>query len=222
MKRISGIFILLIILVNIQAQKGLAITQGESAILYSLPKTELCIEITTEQTKQSPGIFYQYSERYLATNDVITEEKSACKLIGIKIVPKAIADAQRTYSITPQKNSPLNYISVDSKGILCGINIGNSETRVLEKRIIEKTQGLQSSQSNLLPLGEEFMMAGSSAKLAEGAAKQIYRLRESRMSLLTGDLEHLPADGSSLQSMLKGMNDLEQQLTELFIGQTTT
>ena len=38
-------------------------------------------------------------------------------------------------------------------------------------------------------------MAGSTAKMAEGAAFQIYAIRESRLSLLSGELEHLPADG---------------------------
>jgi hypothetical protein len=73
-----------------------------------------------------------------------------------------------------------------------------------------------------LPLGEEYMMAGSVAKLAEGAAKQIYRIRESRLSLLTGDLEHAPADGASMQAMLDGLNKSEKELTELFIGKTVT
>jgi hypothetical protein len=78
-----------------------------------------------------------------------------------------------------------------------------------------------SASSALLPLGEEYMMAGSEAKLAEGAAKQIYRIRESRMSLLTADQDKLPADGDSFKSMLEGMNKMERDLTELFVGKTS-
>jgi hypothetical protein len=66
------------------------------------------------------------------------------------------------------------------------------------------------------------MMAGSEAKLAEGAAKQIYRIRESRLGLLTADVERLPADGSSFTSMLDGLNNSERELTELFVGKTST
>jgi hypothetical protein len=72
-----------------------------------------------------------------------------------------------------------------------------------------------------LPLGEEFMLASSESKLAEGAAKQIYRIRERRTALLTADVEHLPADGSSFNAMLEGMNKMERELTELFVGKTT-
>ena len=44
---------------------------------------------------------------------------------------------------------------------------------------------------------EELLMAGSTAKQAEVAAKQIYRIRESRMNILTGDADNLPPDGEA-------------------------
>ena len=64
------------------------------------------------------------------------------------------------------------------------------------------------------------MLASSTAKMAEGAAKQIYRIRESRLALLTADVDQLPADGESLRAMLDGMDSMERELTELFTGTT--
>ena len=61
-------------------------------------------------------------------------------------------------------------------------------------------------------------MAGSVAKMAEGAAKQIYRLRETRLNLLAGDMEHVPADGVAMQLVLDELNKQEQALVELFVG----
>jgi hypothetical protein len=57
--------------------------------------------------------------------------------------------------------------------------------------------------------------------MAEGAAKLIYRIRETRIQLLAGDVEHLPADGTSMQLVLEELDKQEKQLVELFIGTTT-
>lgn len=202
------------------AQTPFSLKKGESCLVYSLPKTEFIIELQTQKTTQKPGVFYRYSERYLATSKVITEEKSGYKLISIAVKPHAIPDNSRTYSVLPAKKSALNYISVDKSGILCGINVLCE--RELEATKSSTTIAETTANQQLLPLGEEYMMAGSEAKLAEGAAKQIYRIRESRLGLLTADLEKLPTDGASLKSMLEGLDAMEQSLTELFTGKTTT
>ncbi len=204
------------------AQNAFSLTEGQSVMVYSLPKTELCIEIVTEKVTEKPGIFYRYSERYLATDKVITEEKTSYKLKSIVVKPRAIADSKRTYSFEPAKKTNQSHLSVDEKGILFGINTPylKDEKKELSVRKSSKTE--DAPTSDLLPLGEEYMMAGSEAKLAEGAAKQIYRIRESRLGILTADVEHLPQDGSSFKTVLNGLNKMEKELTELFVGKVTS
>lgn len=216
MKKLFLISVLFVLTLTAMSQTPLIITEGESTIVYALPKTELCIQVETEKSTLKPGMFYRYSERYLATKNVITEEKTTYRLKSVKVVPRSIPDPARTFSYIPSGQP--SHLSINAKGILCGVNAPVKETD------ISKTTQLpvkESSQPALLPLGEEYMMAGSEAKLAEGAAKQIYRIRESRLSLLTADQDKLPADGESFKSMLDGMNAMESQLTELFIGKTT-
>jgi len=217
MKKLFLISVLFVLTLTGMSQTPLIITEGESTIVYSLPKTELCIQVETEKSTLKPGMFYRYSERYLATKNVITEEKTTYRLKSVKVVPHSIPDQARTFSYIP--SGQLSHLTINARGILCGVNAP------LEKEAdVSKTTQLpvkENSPSALLPLGEEYMMAGSESKLAEGAAKQIYRIRESRLSLLTADQDKLPADGESFKSMLDGMNALESQLTELFIGKTT-
>jgi hypothetical protein len=201
--------------------QAFSLTNGESVLVYSLPKTQFCFEVETEKVTQKPGIFYRYSERYLATTNVVTKEKVSYRLKGMKVTTQAIPDSTRTYAFVQTKKMLTNHIVVNSKGILCGINVPLAEKAIADDQI-EDTVEESPVLSNLLPLGEEYMMAGSEAKLAEGAAKQIYQIRESRMSLLTADGEKIPADGASLKLMLDGMNKLEHELTELFIGKTIT
>ena len=71
-----------------------------------------------------------------------------------------------------------------------------------------------------MPLVEEQFVAGSVAKMAEGAAKQIYRIRETRLNILAGDVEHVPADGKAMELVLNELNKQEQALVALFVGTT--
>ena len=220
MKRLFLFSTLLMLAFIAPAQVPYSLNNGEPALIYSLPKTEFCIEVETEKVTQNPGMFFRYSERYLATKNVVTEEKTTYRLQNIRVKARAIPDPNRTYTFVPAKNSQTSHITVNSQGLLCGVNVPCAIEPMKKQEVDLKT--VESPKpSTLLRLGEEYMMAGSEAKLAEGAAKQIYRIRESRIGLLTADVEHVPADGSSLASMLEGMNKLEQEMTELFVGKTT-
>lgn len=221
MKKLFLLSISLVVSLLVLSQVPFTLKKGESTVVYALPKTELCIEVQIEKVIKKPGAFYRYSERYLATNKVVTESTTTYRLNSITVKTRAIPDARRTYGFIPTKNSALNYLTVNAKGLLCGVNVPcEFDSTELLSSVFFSTDNTQSS--TLLPLGEEYMMAGSEAKLAEGVAKQIYRIRESRVSLLTADVERLPADGASFSSMLDGMNKMERELTELFVGKTIT
>lgn len=221
MKKLIISIVTVICLLSIDTFQLLSAADKNSTLVYSLPKTELIVEIEVEKTTQKPGQYYQYSERYLATNQAITENKTSYRLKDINVKWYSIPDTKRNYSLVVEPKSNLRLLTVNSQGLLCGINVPVAETPQDYSTSKFIATG-KTSENNLLPLGEEYLMAGSTAKLAEGVAKQIYRIRESRLSIITGDLEHFPADGSSLKSMLDELNRMEKQLTELFVGKTTT
>jgi hypothetical protein len=204
----------------VAAQTEFSLPAGGAVLVYSLPKTELSIEVEIEKVMQTPGEFFRFSERYLAVTDVITTERTSFRLKSVRITPRSEADLSRTYTLAVDRKNPLN-ISVNANGLLCGINVPCQATAARCTKPTEQTT-TASTVSKPLPLTEEFMMAGSVVRMAEGAAKQIYRIRESRIALLTADLDQLPADGESLNTMLRGLDEMERELTELFIGTTTT
>lgn len=220
MKKIQFFVAVLYCSFSLSAQE-FSLTENQPAVIYSLPKSEVCIQLEIEKNTRKPGIYYQYSERYLATNQIILEEKTSYRIKSVHLSTRPVADPKRTYVIQPAKKSALNQLSVNEKGILCGVNVPCKPVEIIQEKAINKFES-ETTAASLLPLGEEYLMAGSVAKLAEGAAKQIYRIRESRLSLLTGDMEHLPADGASLQTMLDGLNNSEKELTELFVGKEQT
>ena len=59
-------------------------------------------------------------------------------------------------------------------------------------------------------------MAGSTSRQAEVAAKQIYRIRESRLDILTGEADNLPPDGDAMKLVIQQLEAQEQALSQLF------
>lgn len=72
------------------------------------------------------------------------------------------------------------------------------------------------------PLNEEAAHAASPAKKAAAVASQIFRLRETRNDILSGEVEHAPADGKAMGLVLDELKKQEKALMELFLGRKTT
>ena len=198
------------------AQSSLSLTEGVPSLVYALPATELIFDIEIEKTVEKPGVFLQYSQRYLATNQAVMEESVNFQVKSVRMSTRAIADTSRRFTVLP---TVVKGLVVNEQGILAGINV-TAPRRVInrEHEIIRRENTLLPRPEGILPLNQEYMMAGSTAKMAEGAAYQIYALRESRINLLSGEMDNLPADGESMKLMLQGLDRQERELTELFIG----
>ncbi len=212
--------VLLIILFPIGIKATEPFVLGETERVYSLPKTELMIEIVSEKIKEKPGIFSVYAEKYLGTRDVITVPKHYFNLKQIIISTRTQPDEKRTFRIIPKKKSPVNRLVTNSDGILCGVNIVPQKENKNNEVIAFKSE--EKELQKIVPLTEEYIMAGSVSKMAEGAAKQIFRIRESRLDLLSGYSEDLPKDGETIKTLMGQMDIQEKQLTELFVGATSS
>jgi hypothetical protein len=198
------------------AQTAFSVTEGAPAYVYSLPATELVFELEVEKTVEKPGVFFQYSQRYLATSQVVTAESTNYSLKSVRMSTRSVADISRTFSVSPAEVSGL---VVDANGLLAGVNVEVPRKGLVREhqRAPQRSVSLRARPEGMLPLNQEYMMAGSTAKLAEGAAYQIYRLRESRINLLSGEVDAMP-DGEALKQMLAGIDNQERELTELFVG----
>ena len=63
---------------------------------------------------------------------------------------------------------------------------------------------------------EEILIAGSTAKMAELVAKEIYNIRESKNSLTRGQADYMPKDGAALKLMLDNLDEQEQAMMQMF------
>ena len=202
------------------------VRENEAAVVYYMPKTELVIHIDYEVVTQTPGVFYQYAERYLGAKEIIMENTTNCQLCAVDIATESSADTERAYKVTAQKGMNTQLVSLSEDGRLVGYGIENASLQFSERSQGELQNGSEAAYSleargeELMPLLEEQFMAGSKAKMAEGAAKQIYRIRETRLNILAGDVEHVPADGKAMELVLNELDKQEQALVALFVGKT--
>ena len=67
---------------------------------------------------------------------------------------------------------------------------------------------------------EDILVAGSSAKMAELTAREIYNIRESKNAILRGQADTMPKDGASLKLIISQLDKQERALTESFTGVT--
>ncbi|MBP5290231.1 MAG: DUF4831 family protein [Paludibacteraceae bacterium] len=203
-----------------------ALTTTDAALVYYMPKTILAFDVKYTETTRMQGPFYQYAERYLGTKDIVMADEKVYELKDVDINTKTVADKDRAYKFTPSGNQKAN-IRLDSKGLLEAYNQeqpAEKKTDVYDSRESRDEKPFAGKKAlkkeNIAPLSEEALFASSKAKMAEAAAKQIYRIREARTNLISGDVEHMPTDSKMLDRMLDELDEQEAELVELFVGTT--
>ncbi|MBP5290946.1 MAG: DUF4831 family protein, partial [Paludibacteraceae bacterium] len=182
----------------------------------------LAFDVTYTQTTRTQGPFYQYAERYLGTKDIVMEDESVYELNNITLNTKTVADPDRAYTFTPSGSQKANII-LDKKGLLVAFNAEQQEEKTRDNVFNSEQPKAPRGKKNgagLAPLSEEALFASSKAKMAEAAAKQIYRIREARTNLISGEVEHMPADSKMLGLMLDKLEEQEAELVALFVGET--
>ena len=194
----------------------------DAVLVYYMPKTILAFDVTYTQTTRTQGPFYQYAERYLGTKDIVMEDESVYELNNITLNTKTVADPDRAYTFTPSGSQKANII-LDKKGLLVAFNAEQQEEKTRDNVYNSEQPKAPRGKKNgagLAPLSEEALFASSKAKMAEAAAKQIYRIREARTNLISGEVEHMPADSKMLSLMLDKLEEQEAELVALFVGET--
>ncbi|WP_080905335.1 DUF4831 family protein [Parabacteroides sp. Marseille-P3160] len=201
--------------------KKIAAKSNDYGVTYLLPKTSLIIDVEVIKKTYKSGIYYQYAEKYLGVKDVITEDKVTYELGKISLINKGIPNPENTYLVTFKPGTVAPYAYLTEDGLLCTINAeytppAESALEAVKKAGLPKEKAVDPSVFT-----EELLMAGSTARQAEVAAKQVYRIRESRMDILTGESDNLPPDGEAMKLVIQQLEEQERGLTNLFTGTIT-
>ena len=194
-----------------------AVKANNFGITYSLPKTSLIVNAEVIKTTSKAGPYYKYAEKYLGVKDAISKDKVSYQLGKISLENKGIPDPNNTYIVEFKSGTVAPYAYLTEEGLLCSINAEYIPEENSSKELTKRNkQADQITEASVL--SEELLMAGSTAKQAEVAAKQIYRIRESRLNILTGEADNLPPDGEAMKLVIQQLEEQEQALTNLFTG----
>ena len=186
--------------------------------IYLLPKTGIKITVLVEKTTYTPGELCKYAERYLRIKDASPTPSVSYRIINIRQDAFAVPDTSKYYAIEFNAKTVATNVRLSDDGILLAIN---SEPNKLP----ETTPFVATPRSaNVNPrqyMNEETLAAGSTAKMAELIAQDIYEIRESRNLLVRGQADNMPKDGEQLRLMLNQLDKQDMAMTSLFTGTIT-
>lgn len=198
---------------------------GKSEMVYYSPKTSVRLDFTYEERREEAGEFAAFAEELLGIKDAIKEDKTTYVFQGVEIGTHTQVDLNRPHVICAENGMPWQLVNINERGLLVGYNLP-PEPKEHKKGPEKEPVWSRISPTNVLPYTEEIVDAGNTGAnslraQAQAVAKQIFRIRETRMYLLNGEVEHAPADGQAMELVLKELRRQEKQLVELFTGKVT-
>jgi len=185
--------------------------------IYLLPKTGIRIAVQVEKTTYAPGELCKYAERYLRIKDVSPTPSVNYRITDIRQEAYAVADTSKHYAIEFNAKTAATNVRLSDDGILLGIN---TDPQPQSKSLSSPHSPLSTKIDPRQYMNEEMLAAGSTAKMAELIAQDIYEIRESRNLLVRGQADNMPKDGEQLRLMLNQLDKQDQAMTSLFIGTT--
>ena len=185
--------------------------------VYLLPKTGIKVTILIEKTTYTPGELCKYAERYLRIKEASPTPSVSYRITNIRQEAFAVADTSKHYAIEFNPKTVATNVRLSDDGILLAINAE-------PKRVTEPAPFVPARKPRALNprdfMNEDMLTAGSTAKMAQLIAQEIYDIRDSRNQLQRGQAEFMPADGQQLRIMMDGLNTQERALRQVFEGTT--
>ena len=217
---IASLLLTVPLIAQTKVVKKNAVKSNNFGVTYTLPLTTFIVDAEVTKVTSKAGPYYKYAEKYLGVKEVITEDKTLYLIDKITLQNKGIPDKDNTYIVEFKSGTLAPYVYLTEEGMLCTIN-AEFETLQNQADSVKKKKATPASVTPASVLSEELLMAGSTAKQAEVAAKQIYRIRESRLNILTGEADNLPPDGEAMKLVIEQLEQQERALTNLFTGVVT-
>lgn len=196
--------------------------ENESALVYYSPKTSVTLDFTYTVETQVRGQFAEYAESMLDIHDAVKETSTSFEIKDVKIGTATSTDYTRPHKVKTDAGFPV-LLTINDRGLLTGYNVPLPEKKA-HFNSHEKDRKVQPKDATLQapPYPEEVLKAATPEAQAFEVAKQIFHLRETRMYLINGEVEHAPADGKAMELVLDELNRQEQALTQLFVGEKKT
>ncbi|MBO7119673.1 MAG: DUF4831 family protein [Bacteroidaceae bacterium] len=188
-------------------------------VCYFLPRTAFRVTVIAEKTTTRPGDFCKYADRYLRLPNVPTEESVQWSLKSITLEPYGKPDKNKAFNIKLKSKTVAPLVGLSRDGLLLSINCDADESFLPDLPKPEKGAAPENPRTYMT---QEIIAAGSTAKMAELCAQEIYDIRDSKNALIRGEADNTPKDGAQLKLMLDQLDKQASVLESLFSGTTQT
>lgn len=187
--------------------------------VYFLPKTAINITIQVEKSTYTPGDFCKYAERYLRIKNVSSDPSVSYRITDIRQEAVAVADTTKGFAVKFDPKTSATNVRLSHDGILLAINAEPNQLPATQPFVPAPRVTLINPRQYM---SEEILAAGSTSKMAELTALDIYEIRESRNLLVRGQADNMPKDGEQLRLMLNQLDLQDRTMTSLFTGTTVS
>lgn len=193
----------------------------DNSVVYALPKTFLQAEVIVEEVQETPGELALYARQYLGREDAILAPSKSFRLKGVKLGSYGVPDEERRFSVKFRRNNSATFVSLTPDGLLMGINHAGVQLETPQENKSKSGEN-QSQKRRLSPMPPEYIQATTTAKKAEIAAEELYRIRDSRTRVVSGESEQPFTDGGALRLAIERLDQAEQQITQYFMGEKSS
>ncbi len=213
----------------------------QGALIYSFPQTSIRVSVKVAVSDFTAGPYAAYAEKFLG----VSADRSSKKYSSIQeaeIVPLIEADPSLSVALNigSSKNASANFLNFCSQGLIIAPGYFSADSApmrfpsLVQPRFNEAVANLSTKTTQLyktvtgengevekIAVPQTQTVTKSVEKKAEETAEIIFRLRQKKIDILTGETD-ANYSGEALGSAVEYMNKLEQEYLSLFLGKTTT
>ena len=105
------------------------VTRGKDyGVVYSLPKTQIELEIKANKVNYTPGEFSKYADRYLRLTNVSADPEEYWELASVKVKSVGVPNSETTYFVKLKDKTVAPLMELTKNGIVKTINVPYSNS----------------------------------------------------------------------------------------------
>lgn len=239
------LFFAALLMAGVQFSAAAQVLDGKDAapmgsVIYSLPSTTIVLRVTAEHESYQAGPYAQFAKKYLGI-DVRQQSGDFYTVKSIEMAPYIEADPFVSAAVNLQgsKVATANFLMMCSQGliVLSDAYVGKS-AKMRFPSALGAYEFLDAAASNIhntstvlyktvagaegiekIPVKQEQTVVKTLEKKAEETADMIFRLRQKRVEIITGDTD-ATFSGEAMAATLEEIKRLEDEYMSMFVGKS--
>lgn len=218
--------------------------QSAGDLTYCLPSTTLRFEVEAVREYHVPGPYAKYAQKYLGA-DAPEKETGTCYLTDIKVHRYTEADMTARYTVNfgSRQSASEKFLKMTSQGIVAFADAGDgweeywrfptpsdrnpagedilTSNLTSDETVLYKSVRNQEGTYDKVAVRQSQVVEKSPEKKAQEAAEMIFKLRQKRIDIITGDTD-ATFSGEAMQAVIDEITRMEAEYTKLFLGTVYT